>query len=461
MFTSIAIIGRPNVGKSSLFNKLTKSRDAIVSDFPGLTKDRNHGYIKLKDKKTLLIDTGGIVDQKEDIKEAITYQAWLAAEESSLIILLFDGSEDLNKVDLDIIKKLRKLNKEFVTVLNKIDKKSKSLIKQDLLKNGIKEYIEISAEHSKNLNTLKSLLEAKMPDVSVELPEGKKVAILGRPNAGKSTFVNKLINEDRLIVSEIAGTTIDAISVPFEFNDQKFIFIDTAGIRKGYKYNHKVEYFSYIRAIHAIEQSDIVIFMFDASEGLVDQDLKIINMVVENGKPILFTINKIDLVTKEELNNIYTTKKMQSEFISNLLKVEISAIKKKGFKKVFNLTNKLIELSQKKYSTSKLNNLLRQFVSSSAPPASGGRQLKFKHVHFAGTCPTTLVIHSNQDKKIPSNYKKYLENCFRSNLGLSSIQLKLIFRKADNPYEGKKNKLSERQVKKRKRLIKHNKKSKK
>ena len=461
MFTSIAIIGRPNVGKSSLFNKLTKSRDAIVSDFPGLTKDRNHGYIKLKDKKTLLIDTGGIVNQKEDIKEAISYQAWQAVEESYLIILLFDGSEDLNKVDLDIIYKLRKLNKLFITVLNKIDKKSTSSIKQDLSKNGINEYIEISAEHSKNLNLLKSYLEGKVPDTSVNLPEGKKVAVLGRPNAGKSTFINNLINEDRLIVSEIAGTTIDAISVPFEFDKQKFIFIDTAGIRKGYKYNHKVEYFSYIRAIHAIEESDIVIFMIDASEGLVDQDLKIINMVVENGKPILFAINKIDLVSKEELSNIYETKKMQSEFISNLLKVEISAMKKKGFKKVFNLTNKLIDLSQKKHSTSKLNNLLKKFISLSAPPASGGRQLKFKHVHFAGTCPTTLIIHANQDKKIPSNYKKYLENCFRSNLGLSSIQLKLIFRKAVNPYEGKKNKLSERQIKKRKRLIKHNKKPKK
>ena len=461
MFTSIAIIGRPNVGKSSLFNKLTKSRDAIVSDFPGLTKDRNHGYIKLKDKKTLLIDTGGIVNQKEDIKEAISYQAWQAVEESYLIILLFDGSEDLNKVDLDIIYKLRKLNKLFITVLNKIDKKSTSSIKQDLSKNGINEYIEISAEHSKNLNLLKSYLEGKIPDTSVNLPEGKKVAVLGRPNAGKSTFINNLINEDRLIVSEIAGTTIDAISVPFEFDKQKFIFIDTAGIRKGYKYNHKVEYFSYIRAIHAIEESDIVIFMIDASEGLVDQDLKIINMVVENGKPILFAINKIDLVSKEELSNIYKTKKMQSEFISNLLKVEISAMKKKGFKKVFNLTNKLIDLSQKKHSTSKLNNLLKKFISLSAPPASGGRQLKFKHVHFAGTCPTTLIIHANQDKKIPSNYKKYLENCFRSNLGLSSIQLKLIFRKAVNPYEGKKNKLSERQIKKRKRLIKHNKKPKK
>ena len=275
MFTSIAIIGRPNVGKSSLFNKLTKSRDAIVSDFPGLTKDRNHGFIKLKNKKTLIIDTGGIANQKEAIKEAISYQAWLAVEESSLIILIFDRSENLNKEDLDIIYKLRKLNKEFLTVLNKIDKKSESSIIDDLSENGITEYIEISAEHSLNLNLLKSTLEDKVPDIVINLPEGKKVAVLGRPNAGKSTFINKLINQDRLIVSEIAGTTIDSISVPFEFNDQKFIFIDTAGIRKGYKYNHKVEYFSYVRAIHAIEQSDIVIFICDASEGLVDQDLKL------------------------------------------------------------------------------------------------------------------------------------------------------------------------------------------
>ncbi len=461
MFTSIAIIGRPNVGKSSLFNKLTRSRDAIVSDFPGLTKDRNHGFIELKNKKTLLIDTGGIANQKESIKEAISYQAWLAVEESSLIILLLDSSEDLNKEDLDIIYKLRKLNKEFITVLNKIDKKSDSSIHEDLSKNGIVEYIQISAEHSQNLKILKSYLETKVPDVSIKLPEGKKVAVLGRPNAGKSTFINKLIDDDRLIVSEIAGTTIDAISVPFEFNNQKFIFIDTAGIRKGYKYNHKVEYFSFVRAIHSIEQSDIVIFICDATEGLVDQDLKILNMIIENGKPILFALNKIDLVSKSELAEIYNTKKMQSEFISNLIRLEISAIKKKGFKKVFNLTNKLIDLSQKKHTTSKLNNLLRKFVSLSAPPAVSGRQLKFKHAHFGGTCPTTLIIHSNQDKKIPNNYKKYLENSFRESLGLSSIQLNLIFRKADNPYKNKKNKLSERQIKKRQRLIKHNKKSKK
>ena len=296
MFTSIAIIGRPNVGKSTLFNKLTNSRDAIVSDFPGLTKDRNHGFINLKNKKAFLIDTGGIVNDKEEIKEAISNQAWNAVMESNLIILLFDGSEELNNEDLNIISGLRKLSKKFLTVINKTDKKSISSIQEDLHKNGIKNMIEISAEHSTNLNILKSELEKELPDTSINVPDGKKVAILGRPNAGKSTFINKLINEERLIVSEIAGTTIDAISIPFEFNNENFILIDTAGIRKGYKYNHKVEYFSFVRSMHAIDQSDIVILMCDINEGLVDQDMKILNMVVENGKPVLLALNKIDLI---------------------------------------------------------------------------------------------------------------------------------------------------------------------
>ena len=459
MFTSIAIIGRPNVGKSTLFNKLTKSRSAIVSDYAGLTKDRNHGFIDINDKKILLIDTGGIGNEKDIIKQAVSNQAWIAVEESSLIILLLDNSEELNKDDFEIIYKLRKQNKNFIAVLNKVDKKSDSLIKEDLLKNGINEFIKISAEHSKGLDNLKSYLKKRVLNINIDLPKGRKVAVLGRPNAGKSTFINKFINQDRLIVSEIAGTTIDAISIPFEFDKQQFIFIDTAGIRKGYKYKHKIEYFSYVRAIHAIEESDIVIFMCDAAEGLVDQDLKILNMIIDSGKPILFAMNKVDLITKKNLENIYNSKKMQSEFISNLVIVEISAIKKKGFKKLFQLTKKLIDISQQKFSTSMLNNLLKKFTIANSPPTLMGRQIKFKHIHFGGTCPTTLIIYANQDKKIPNNYKKYLENSFRLSLGLQSIQLKLIFRKADNPFDGKKNKLTERQLKKRQRLIKHNKKA--
>ena len=461
MFTSIAIIGRPNVGKSSLFNKLTRSRDAIVSDFPGLTKDRNYGYFESKHKKTLLIDTGGISQSNDGLKGAISQQAWIAVQESSLIILLIDGSEDLSKEDLEIITNLRKLNKEFITVVNKIDKKTDSSAVQDIHKNGIKEFYEISVEHSINLSKLKSFLESKIPEKNNDISDDKKVAVLGRPNAGKSTFINQLVNEERLIVSEIAGTTIDAISIPFEINNDKFTLIDTAGIRKGYKYNHKVEYFSFIRALHAVEKSDIVIFLCDANESLVDQDLKIINIIIDAGKPILFAFNKIDLLSKQDLLNLYQTKKMQSDFMSNIFILEMSAIQKKGFKKIFNSTNKLIEKSKKKYSTSQLNRHLREFVKLNSPPSVKGRQLKFKHVHFAGTFPTTLIVHANQDKKIPQNYKRYLINSFRDALGLKSVQLRLLFRKADNPYKDKKNILSERQVKKRKRLIKHIKSSKK
>ena len=455
MFTSIAIIGRPNVGKSTLFNKLTKSRQAIVSDFSGLTKDRNYGYISFGEQKSLLIDTGGIAQDDTILKEDIAEQAWIAAEESSLIIFLLDGSQNLNKEDLDILSRLRKLNKTFITVLNKIDKKSDALIKEDLNKKGIKNFFEISAEHSKNLLDLRSFIKKSLPSNKTQVPEGKKIAILGRPNAGKSTFINKFIKEDRLIVSEIAGTTIDAISIPFSVNDDDFVFIDTAGIRKGYRNAHKIEYFSYVRAMHSVETCDVVIFMCDASEGLVDQDLKIINMVSEMGKPLVLAFNKMDLLSKRQKDDLYETKRVQSNFVDNFFKIEISGIKGRGFKKLFKVTNNVIENAQKKYTTSSLNKLLEKFTTQSAPPSVNGRQLKLKHIHFGGINPTTLIIHSNQDKKIPQNYKKYLENSFRSSLKLQSIQLKLIFRKSDNPFENKVNKLTDRQIKKRQRMMKH------
>ena len=455
MFTSIAIIGRPNVGKSTLFNKLTKSRQAIVSDFSGLTKDRNYGYISFGDQKSLIIDTGGIAQDDSILKEDIAEQAWIAAEESNLIIFLLDGSQNLNKEDLDILTRLRKLNKNFITVLNKLDKKSESLIKEDLAKKGLNDIFEISAEHSKNLIDLRTFIKASLPKERFIAPDGKKIAVLGRPNAGKSTFINKFIKQDRLIVSEIAGTTIDAISIPFTVNDDDFIFIDTAGIRKGYRYAHKVEYFSYVRAMHSVEECDVVIFICDAKEGLVDQDLKIINMICEMGKPVVIAFNKMDLLSKKEKDELYESKRAQSSFVDDFIKIEISGINGTGFKRLFRITNNVIDIAQKKYTTAALNKLLSKFVLQSAPPSVGGRQLKLKHIHFGGINPTTLIIHSNQDKKIPQNYRKYLENSLREALKLQSIQLKLIFRKSENPFKSKINKLTERQVKKRQRMMKH------
>ena len=272
--------------------------------------------------------------------------------------------------------------------------------------------------------------------------------------------INKFIKEDRLIVSEIAGTTIDAISIPFSVNESDFIFIDTAGIRKGYRNAHKIEYFSYVRAMHSVEESDVVIFICDAKEGLVDQDLKIINMVCEMGKPIVIAFNKMDLLSKKEKEELYESKRAQSNFVEDFIKVEISGIKGTGFKRLFRITNNVIDKAQKKYTTAALNKLLNKFLLQSSPPSVGGRQLKLKHIHFGGINPTTLIIHSNQDKKIPQNYRKYLENSFRSTLKLQSIQLKLFFRKSENPYESKVNKLTDRQLKKRQRMMKHLKKKK-
>jgi len=456
MFTSIAIIGRPNVGKSTLFNKLTKSRQAIVSDFPGLTKDRNYGYVKLGSIKSFIIDTGGIGKDESNLSKDISEQAWIAANECNLILFLLDGSENLTSEDFNILSSLRKLNKPFITLLNKSDKSNKSEALEDLTKKGIKSLIEISAEHSQGLDELKKALISSLPKETENNEEiGKKIAVLGRPNAGKSTFINNFIKEDRLIVSEVAGTTIDAIRIPVAINGTDFIFIDTAGIRKGYKQNHKVEYFSYVRAMHAVEESDVILFLVDSEESIVDQDLKLINIIAEQGKPLLIGLNKVDLLTKLERSQIYETKRFQSNFLQDYIKVELSGMKGLGFKRLFRLLNTIIDKSKTNYTTASLNKKLNKFIERSAPPSVSGRQLKLRYVHFGGTLPTTLIIHSNQDKKIPSNYRKYLENSFREELSLKSIQLKIIFRKSDNPFKEKTNKLTERQIKKKKRLMKH------
>ena len=456
MFTSIAIIGRPNVGKSTLFNKLTKTREAIVSDFPGLTKDRNYGYIRLGSIKSFIIDTGGIGKDESNLSQNISDQAWIAANECKLILFIVDGSENLTSEDFDILSSLRKLNKPYITLLNKSDKSSKSDALNDISSKGIKNFLNISAEHTKGLDELKKLLITMLPEKDDEiLTDGKKIAVLGRPNAGKSTFINNFIKEDRLVVSEVAGTTIDAIRIPFTINGNEFVFIDTAGIRKGYKQNHKVEYFSYVRAMHAVEESDVILFLVDSEESIVDQDLKLINIIAEQGKPLLIGLNKVDLLTRPERSKIYDTKRMQSNFLQDFVKVEVSGMKGLGFKRLFRILNSLIKKSQTNYSTALLNKHLNKFVQRSAPPSAGGRQLKLRYVHFGGIQPTTLIIHSNQDKKIPANYKRYLENSFREELGLKSIQLRIIFRKSNNPFDGKVNKLSERQIKKKKRLMKH------
>ena len=460
MLNSIAILGRPNVGKSSLFNKLTKSRNAIVSDFSGLTKDRNFGYSSFKGKQYLVVDTGGVGSELTDFSEAITEQALIAAEESNLIILLIDGSQELTSDDINLFEIVRKFNKNFIVVLNKIDIKQRSNAKEDLQERGAGEILEISAEHSRGIKELQIYLADNLEDTpAMEIP-GTKIAVIGRPNAGKSTFINQFTKQDRLIVSDIPGTTIDSIHVPFTFNDEEFVFIDTAGIRKRYRQSHAVEYFSYVRAMHAVAESEIVLMLIDANDGVVDQDLRILNLIREHGKPVVIAFNKVDELTPEDIENLLTSKKYHNSALGDLVITQISALQKRGFKKLFDTLADVHATATTKFSTGMLNKLLEKFALATNTPSVGGRPVKMRYIHFGGIYPTKLIIHSNVSSKIPANYRRYLINSFREALNLKSVELNLIFKKGENPYEGKKNELTSRQIKKKKRLVKHVKKNK-
>ena len=455
MLNSIAILGRPNVGKSSLFNKLTKSRNAIVSDFSGLTKDRNFGYSSFKGKQYLVVDTGGVGSELTEFSEAITEQALLAAEESNLILLLIDGSQELTSDDINLFEIVRKFNKNFIVVLNKIDIKNRSNAKQDLQERGAEEMLEISAEHSRGIKELQIFLAESLEESPASEIAGTKIAVIGRPNAGKSTFINQFTKQDRLIVSDIPGTTIDSIHVPFTFNDEEFVFIDTAGIRKRYKQSHAVEYFSYVRAMHAVAESDIVLMLIDANDGVVDQDLRILNLIREHGKPVVITLNKVDELTPEDIDNLLASKKYHNSILSDLVITQISALQKRGFKKLFDILADVHATATTKFSTGMLNKLLEKFTLATNTPSVGGRPVKMRYIHFGGIYPTKFIIHSNVSSKIPANYRRYLINSFREALNLKSVELNLIFKKGDNPYEGKKNELTSRQIKKKKRLVKH------
>ena len=462
MLNSIAILGRPNVGKSSLFNRLTKTRNAIVSDHFGLTKDRNFGYLSIKNKRFLVIDTGGIGSEITEFSDAIAEQAIFAAEDSNLILLVIDSSQELTHDDINLLELIRKMNKKFFVVLNKIDIKKQSSAKDDLMQKGVRNLIEISAEHSKGIRDLQIQISNQFDPLVEEDDEiqGTKIAVIGRPNAGKSTFINQFTKQNRLIVSNIPGTTIDSIHVPFSFDEKDYVFIDTAGIRKKYKQSHAVEYFSYVRAMHSVDESDIVLMLIDATNGVVDQDLRILNLVRGYGKPVIVALNKIDELSKKNILQLIETKKYQNSALNNLHVIKISALHKHGFKKLFNTILRVNKLAKTNFSTGRLNKLLKKFTSSINLPNVSGRQVKMRYVHFGGIHPTKLIIHSNVSSKIPSNFKQYLINSFRDELNLKSIDLKINFKKGENPYDGKKNKLTSRQIKKKKRLVKYTRKSK-
>ena len=455
----VAIVGRPNVGKSTIFNILTASKSAIVADFSGLTRDRKYG--RLKDSQLTLIDTGGLNEDTDDMSQAIKEQTDLAIEEADYLLFVVDAIDGLLPTDKEIAKSLRKQNKAITLLINKADNTRLEESSAEFNSLGFKNSIFLSASHNKGFGDLRDLLsdydELVMTEDSIE-DSSIKISIIGRPNAGKSTLVNALIGEERLVVSSESGTTRDSIDVPLEIGSKKFTLIDTAGMRRKRSIKEETEKFSVSKSVDSIKRADLVVILLDASENIVDQDIHLLGLTLAIGRPVLVVANKIDLLDKSDRENLESKINRKLKFASYIKLHYISAKNQRGLKKLLKLTDTIYKESLRDLDTSIVNKILKSALYNQQPAMSGRFRPKLRYAHSGGKNPPRIIIHGNNLKEIQDSYTRYLENYFRNELELGSTPLEVVYKDQVNPFKNKPNQLNERQLKKRKRMIKRRKK---
>jgi len=453
----ISLVGRSNVGKSTLFNRLSKSRQALVSDFEGLTRDRQYATIQLDDDiKCTIIDTGGLTNDDSLIDIGIHEQVLNALNESDVIFFIVSNKDGVTSLDLDISTQLRKLKKNIILVCNKaegLDQASAA----EFFELGLGKPVLISAEHNQGIS---ELIGASIPLLPQSFDEDKMevkgiaVAVLGRPNVGKSTLINRILGEERVLAIDLPGTTRDTIFIPFEREGEQYTLIDTAGIRRKRSVDEKIEKFSIIKAIEALEDSHVVVLVLDAHEGVTEQDATLLGMITEKGRSLLIVINKWDGLDDYQKSEVKRKLDVKLSFVSYASVHYISALHGSGVGKLFTHIRKSFEHAGAKFSTSSLNKILEKANNKHQAPAVRGRRPKLKYVHQSDVFPPTLTMHGNHLQSIPKAYEQFLKNFFIDALKLSNTPIKLEFKSGDNPFKDKKNKLSTRQVQKRKRLMK-------
>lgn len=461
MLPVIALVGRPNVGKSTLFNYLTRSREALVADYPGLTRDRQYGRVKRGHRDCLVVDTGGIADDAEGIDSFAKKQVQIALDESDVVFFIVDAREGLNASDQSIAENLRKLDKPVVLVVNKIDGVDANAAVADFYALALGEPYKIAAAHGRGVFELLAHVDELLPFVETDEPEidaGIGIAIVGRPNVGKSTLVNRLLGEERVVVFDEPGTTRDSIYIPFERNGQKFTLIDTAGMRRRSKIALTIEKFSVIKSLQAIEKANVVIYLIDAAEGVTDQDAHLLGLVLEAGRALIIGLNKWDGLSIDQKELVKRQMDIKLSFVDFAQKHLISALHGSGVGKLFDVVHELYDAAMIDMSTPVLSTILKDAVETHQPPLVHGRRIKLKYAHQGGRNPPVVVIHGTQTDALPGSYKRFLMNYFRDRLGLKGTPIRLEFKSPANPFAGIKNKLSDRQVKKKQRLVRHAKK---
>ncbi len=453
-----ALVGRPNVGKSTLFNRLTKSRDALVADFPGLTRDRKYGQGVLggEERSYLVIDTGGLSGDDAGIDEYMANQTWLAVDEANTVLFIVDGREGLTSADHLVAERLRRAGKDVYLVVNKTDAVDPDQAVAEFYQLGFKDVFAIAAAHGRGVTRMINHLLETFPEdeddadeVPDEFADSIRIAFVGRPNVGKSTLINRIMGEERVVAFDQPGTTRDSIYVPYERDGQKYTLIDTAGVRRRGKVREKIETFSIIKTLSAIEHAHVVIMLLDAHESITDQDAHLLGLILDAGRSLVVAINKWDGLDDYQREQIKVKLEVKLPFLDFADKHFISALHGTGVGHLYKSVHEAYDSAMLNVSTSRMTRILQTAVDAHQLPVVASRRIKLRYAHQGGNNPFTVIIHGNQTKRIPGSYKRYLMNYFRETLRLKGTQVRIQFKTGENPFEGrgkKRAKLSPSQI---------------
>ncbi|MGQ0502246.1 MAG: ribosome biogenesis GTPase Der [Panacagrimonas sp.] len=451
----VVLVGRPNVGKSTLFNRLTGTRDALVADFPGLTRDRQYGYGSFEERRFVVVDTGGLMPESADPLAALAEdQAQIALEDATHILFLTDAQAGRHGSDAEIAKLLRKTGKPVTLLVNKAEGLNKPAAAGDFYALGLGEPIPVSAQHGDGIAALlRELLADVAPSDLPQTDDEVRVAIVGRPNVGKSTLVNRLIGEERVVAADQPGTTRDAIRVPFDYDGKPFVLIDTAGVRRRSRIEEVIEKFSIIKTLLAVEQAHVVVVVVDAQNDIGEQDARLMGLVAERGRAMVLAVNKWDHLAPDEREQVRYQVTLKMPYLDYVPVHFIAAKHGSGLGELMIDVQQAFEGATIEMPTPELTRILERAVDAHSPPAVLGRRIKLRYAHQAGRNPPRILVHGNQTEKLPVAYRRYLANEFRAAFKLKGVPLQVAFKTGDNPFKDKKNELTPRQVKKRKRAI--------
>lgn len=468
MLPVFALVGRPNVGKSTLFNALTGTRDALVADFPGLTRDRLYGYATLAGRLSIVIDTGGLITGKaaasDSLRALIDRQIAYAVGEADVVVLVVDAATGPLPDDHAIVDRIRKAGKPAVLAINKAEGREPLQLAAGFYELGLGEPVPISALQGDRLALLATRILAALPVAPADggadaaapapapLPAGTRIAVIGRPNVGKSTLINRYLGEERLLTSDQAGTTRDSIQVPFSHDGRDFVLVDTAGIRRKARVDEMVERFSIVKSLQALEEADAVLVLLDARSGVTDQDVSLIGLVLERGRALAIGINKWDRLPTDQRDKVKGDLDRKLPFLDFADAHYISALHGTAIYDLLDSGRRAADAAVRDLPTPDLNRVLRDAIQAYPTPVAQRSRIRLTYAHQGGRRPPLIVIHGNQTAALPESYRRYLVGCFRKAFRLRGTPIRIELRAGKNPFAGRRNKLTPRQVKRRERV---------